>query len=447
MGKQEDFVLRALEERDVRFVRLWFTDVLGFLKSVAVAPAELEAAFAEGIGFDGSAIEGFARVYESDMLAKPDPSTFQILPWRETVSGPATARMFCDIVMPDGSPSYADPRFVLKRTLSKAAEKGFTFYTHPEIEFYLFKDAPQKGKSPMPVDRSGYFDHTAQSMGSDFRREAITMLEQMGISVEFSHHEGGPGQQEIDLRYADALSTADNIMTFRTVIREVALSQGIWASFMPKPYTDHPGSGMHTHVSLFEGDANAFYEPGAEYGLSKTARQFIAGVLQHAPEISVVTNQWVNSYKRLITGSEAPTHVSWGHNNRSAMVRVPMYKPLKGQSTRVEVRTIDAACNPYLAFAAVLAAGMKGIEEGYEVPREAEDDVWSLTDRERRALGLDPLPTSLAEAISLAESSELLADTLGEHVFDFVLRNKRAEWQEYRGVVSAFERDRMLPIL
>jgi glutamine synthetase len=447
MGKQEDFVLRALEERDVRFVRLWFTDVLGFLKSVAVAPAELEAAFAEGIGFDGSAIEGFARVYESDMLAKPDPSTFQILPWRETASGPATARMFCDIVMPDGSPSYADPRFVLKRTLSKAAEKGFTFYTHPEIEFYLFKDAPQKGKAPMPVDRSGYFDHTAQSMGSDFRREAITMLEQMGISVEFSHHEGGPGQQEIDLRYADALSTADNIMTFRTVIREVALSQGIWASFMPKPYTDHPGSGMHTHVSLFEGDANAFYEPGAEYGLSKTARQFIAGVLLHAPEISVVTNQWVNSYKRLVTGSEAPTHVSWGHNNRSAMVRVPMYKPLKGQSTRVEVRTIDAACNPYLAFAAVLAAGMKGIEEGYEVPREAEDDVWSLTDRERRALGLDALPTSLAEAISLAESSELLADTLGEHVFDFFLRNKRAEWQEYRGVVSAFERDRMLPVL
>jgi glutamine synthetase len=445
MGKQEDFVLRALEERDVRFVRLWFTDVLGFLKSVAVAPAELDAAFAEGIGFDGSAIEGFARVYESDMLAKPDPSTFQILPWRD--QGPATARMFCDIVMPDGSPSYADPRFVLKRTLSKAAEKGFTFYTHPEIEFYLFKDAPQKGKPPVPVDRSGYFDHTAQSMGSDFRREAITMLEQMGISVEFSHHEGGPGQQEIDLRYADALSTADNIMTFRTVIREVALSQGIWASFMPKPYTEHPGSGMHTHVSLFEGDANAFYEAGAEYGLSKIGRQFIAGVLHHAPEISVVTNQWVNSYKRLITGSEAPTHVSWGHNNRSAMVRVPMYKPLKGQSTRVEVRTIDAAANPYLAFAAVLAAGMKGIEESYDVPREAEDDVWSLTDRERRALGLDPLPASLDEAIALAERSELLADTLGEHVFDFFLRNKRAEWQEYRGVVSAFERDRMLPVL
>jgi glutamine synthetase len=445
MGKQEDFVLRALEERDVRFVRLWFTDVLGFLKSVAVAPAELEAAFAEGIGFDGSAIEGFARVYESDMLAKPDPSTFQILPWRD--QGPATARMFCDIVMPDGSPSYADPRFVLKRTLSRAAEKGFTFYTHPEIEFYLFRDAPQDGSPPVPVDHSGYFDHTAQSMGADFRREAITNLEAMGISVEFSHHEGGPGQQEIDLRYADALSTADNIMTFRTVIREVALSQGVWATFMPKPFTEHPGSGMHTHVSLFEGDVNAFYEAGAEYGLSKIGRQFIAGVLRHAPEISVVTNQWVNSYKRLITGSEAPTHVSWGHNNRSAMVRVPMYKPLKGQSTRVEVRTIDAACNPYLAFAAVLAAGMKGIEEAYDLPREAEDDVWSLTDRERRSLGLDPLPASLDDAIALAETSELLADTLGEHVFDFFLRNKRAEWQDYRGVVSAFERERMLPIL
>jgi glutamine synthetase len=445
MGKQEDFVLRALEERDVRFVRLWFTDVLGFLKSVAVAPAELEGAFAEGIGFDGSAIEGFARVYEADMLAKPDPSTFQILPWRD--QGPATARMFCDIVMPDGSPSYADPRFVLKRTLSKAAEKGFTFYTHPEIEFYLFKDSPREGEPPVPVDRSGYFDHTAQSMGADFRREAITNLEAMGISVEFSHHEGGPGQQEIDLRYADALTTADNIMTFRTVVREVALSQNIWASFMPKPFTDHPGSGMHTHVSLFEGDANAFYEAGAEYGLSKTGRQFIAGVLRHAAEISSVTNQWVNSYKRLVSGGEAPSYVSWGHNNRSAMVRVPMYKPLKGQSTRVEVRTLDAACNPYLAFAAVLGAGMKGIDEGYELPREAEDDVWSLTSRERRSLGLDPLPQTLDEAIAVAEGSELLAETLGEHVFDFFLRNKRAEWQEYRTVVSAFERDRMLPVL
>jgi glutamine synthetase len=445
MGKQEDFVLRALEERDVRFVRLWFTDVLGFLKSVAVAPAELEGAFDEGIGFDGSAIEGFARVYESDMLLMPDPSTFQVLPWR--TDGPATARMFCDIVMPDGSPSYADPRYVLKRTLAKAAEKGFTFYTHPEIEFYLFKDTPQAGVDPVPVDRSGFFDHTAQSHGADFRREAITMLEAMGISVEFSHHEAGPGQQEIDLRYADALSTADNIMTFRTVIREVALNQGIWASFMPKPFTTHPGSGMHTHVSLFEGDENAFYEAGAEYQLSQTGRRFIAGVLKHAPEISVVTNQWVNSYKRMMFGGEAPSYICWGHNNRSAMVRVPMYKPNKGASTRVELRTLDPACNPYLAYAAVLAAGMKGIEEGYELPREAEDDVWALTERERKSLGIDPLPKNLNEAIAVAEQSELLAETLGENVFDFFLRNKRSEWDDYRGQVSAYERDQMLPVI
>jgi glutamine synthetase len=445
MGKQEDFVLRALEERDVRFVRLWFTDVLGYLKSVSVAPAELENAFDEGIGFDGSAIEGFARVTEADMLAHPDPTTFQLLPWRG--EGPSTARMFCDIMMPDGSPSYADPRFVLKRTLQKAGEKGFTFYTHPEIEFYLFQGRPGIGEDPVPVDRSGYFDHTAQSRGSDFRREAINMLESMGISVEFSHHEGGPGQQEIDLRYADALSTADNIMTFRTVVREVALSQGIWASFMPKPFTTHPGSGMHTHVSLFEGDTNAFFEAGSEYQLSKTARHFIAGILRHASEITCVTNQWVNSYKRLIGGGEAPSHISWGHNNRSAMVRVPMYKPNKGQSTRIELRTIDAACNPYLAYAVVLAAGMKGLEEEYDLPREAEDDVWSLNERERKALSLEQLPKNLYEAIKVAEESELLADTLGEHVYDFFLRNKRAEWEDYRGQVSAYERDMMLPVI
>jgi glutamine synthetase len=445
MGKQEEFVLRALEERDVRFVRLWFTDVLGSLKSVAIAPAELEGAFTEGIGFDGSAIEGFARVYEADMLAKPDPSTFQILPWRGET--PSTARMFCDIVMPDGSPSYADPRYVLKRTLSRAAENGFTFYTHPEIEFYLFENTPQPGVDPVPVDRSGYFDHTAQSAGSDFRREAITMLESLGISVEFSHHEGGPGQQEIDLRYADALSTADNIMTFRTVVREVALSQGIWATFMPKPFTTHPGSGMHTHVSLFEGDRNAFYAAGAEYQLSRTGRQFIAGILKHAAEITVVTNQWVNSYKRLMWGGEAPSYICWGHNNRSAMVRVPMYKPNKGQSTRMELRTVDSACNPYLAFAVMLAAGLKGIEEDYELPREAEDDVWSLNERERKALGIDPLPKTLYEAISIAESSELLAETLGEHVYDFFLRNKRQEWHDYRVQVSAYERDQMLPVI
>ncbi len=445
MSKQEEFVLRTLEERDVRFVRLWFTDVLGFLKSVAVAPAELEAAFAEGIGFDGSAIEGFARVYESDMLAKPDPSTFQILPWRS--EAPGSARMFCDILMPDGTSSYADPRYVLKRALARAADMGFTFYMHPEIEFFLFNRELGADGEPVPIDAGGYFDHTPHAIGHDFRRAAITMLESMGISVEFSHHEGAPGQQEIDLRYADALTTADNIMTFRLVMKEVALEQGVYASFMPKPFTQHAGSGMHTHLSLFEGDRNAFHEAGAPYQLSKIGRSFIAGLLHHAAEITAVTNQWVNSYRRLSGGGEAPSYICWGHNNRSALVRVPMYKPQKGQSTRVEIRSPDSACNPYLAFAVLLAAGLRGIEEGYELPEGAEDNVWELTDAERRALGIDPLPGSLADAIRAMERSELVAETLGEHVFDFFLRNKRAEWQEYRRQVTPFERERYLRVL
>jgi len=434
-----------MEERDIRFVRLWFTDVLGTLKSVAIAPAELEGAFAEGIGFDGSAIEGFARVYESDMLAKPDPETFAVLPWRGEQNG--VARMFCDIMLPDGSASYADSRHVLKRALGKAADLGFTFYTHPEIEFFLFKEQPEKGKQPVPIDEVGYFDHSPLGIGYDFRRDAITMLENMGISVEFSHHEGAPGQQEIDLRYADALTMADNIMTFRVVMKEVALSQGIYASFMPKPFAQYPGSGMHTHLSLFEGDRNAFYEAGAEYQLSKTGRQFIAGLLKHAPEITAVTNQWVNSYKRLGGGGEAPNYICWGHNNRSALIRVPMYKPNKGNSTRIEFRSIDSACNPYLSFAVMLAAGLKGIEHGYELPDGAEDDVWSLTTEERAAMGIARLPESLGQAISVMERSELVAETLGEHVFDFFLRNKRAEWQEYRSQVTAFELDRYLPVL
>jgi glutamine synthetase len=445
MDKQTEFVLRSIEERDIRFVRLWFTDVLGTLKSVAIAPAELEGAFEEGLGFDGSAIEGFARVHESDMLAMPDPSTFQVLPWRGETN--PVARMFCDIKMPDGSPSFADPRFVLKRALSRAADMGFTFYTHPEIEFFLFKELPEPGVSPVPIDSVGYFDHSPRGIGQDFRRTAITMLEAMGISVEFSHHEGAPGQQEIDLRYADALTTADNIMTFRTVIKEVALEQGIFASFMPKPFTQYPGSGMHTHLSLFEGDKNAFHEPGADFQLSKVGRSFVAGLLHHAPEITAVLNQWVNSYKRLAGGGEAPNYICWGHNNRSALVRIPMYKPGKGQSTRVEVRSLDSAVNPYLAFAVLLAAGLKGVENGYELPPGAEDDVWALTPSERAAMGLKKLPTSLSQAISVMENSELVAETLGEHVFDFFMRNKRAEWEEYKQQVTPYELAKHLPVL
>ena len=430
ISKQQEFVLRTIEERNIRFIRLWFSDVLGTLKSVAIAPAELENAFDEGIGFDGSAIEGFARHTESDMLAKPDPATFSILPWR--TEAPGAARMFCDITMPDGSPSHSDPRNVLRRTLDKAAKMGYTCYTHPEIEFFLFKSQPEKGVAPVPVDQGGYFDHTPAVVGHDFRRQAITLLEAMGISVEFSHHEGAPGQQEIDLRYADALSTADNIMTFRHVIKEVALEQGFYASFMPKPFTDHPGSGMHTHVSLFEGESNAFYDASAEFHLSRVGRSFIAGILKHAAEMTAITNQWVNSYKRLQGGGEAPSLINWGRSDRGALVRIPMYKPNKENSTRIEFRSPDSACNPYLAYAVMLAAGLKGIEEGY-VLEETNDAV--------------ALPANLHEAIVAMEGSELVRQTLGEHVFEFVLRNKRAEWQDYRRQVSAYELDRYLPVL
>ncbi len=446
MDKQQEFVLRTIEERGVKFIRLWFTDVAGTLKSVAVAPAEIEGAFAEGIGFDGSAIEGLARTSEADMLAMPDPSTFQILPWRGTVD-PA-ARMFCDIATPDGKPAAADPRNVLRRALDKAASLGFSFYVHPEIEFYLLKSAELGADGlPQPVDNAGYFDNVPGGTAHDFRRRAVTMLEQLGISVEFSHHEGGPGQNEIDLRYADALSMADNVMTFKTVVKEVAIEQGVYATFMPKPFTNHPGSGMHTHFSLFQGDKNAFFDPSAKYHLSNTARQFMAGILRHAPEITLVTNQFVNSYKRLWGGGEAPSYVSWAHNNRSALIRIPLHKPEKAQSTRIEYRAMDSAANPYLAYALLLGAGLKGIENGYELQAETEDDVWSLTDLERKAMGIESLPQSLDHAIRKLESSELAAEVLGESVFSFVLANKRNEWAEYRSQVTPFEIEQNLRTL
>ena len=447
MNRQQEFVLRTLEERDIRFVRLWFTDVLGILKSVAISPAELEGAFSEGIGFDGSAIEGFSRIYESDMVAKPDPATFQVLPWETPDGEHYSARMFCDIAMPDGSPCWADPRHVLRRTLSKATEAGFTCYVHPEIEFFLLKNKPTDGTAPEPADSGGYFDQASHDAAPHFRRNAIETLEAMGISVEFSHHEGAPGQQEIDLRYADALTMADNVMTFRYTVKEVALTQKVHASFMPKPFSEQPGSGMHTHFSLFEGDQNAFYHPENPYELSDTGRAFVAGILRHAREISAVTNQWVNSYKRLIVGGEAPTAVCWGHANRSALVRVPMYSPGKSSSRRVEVRSLDSACNPYLAYSVILAAGLKGVQEEYELAPATEDDVWSLTEAERKAAGYDSLPQNLNEALAELENSELVAETLGEHVFDFFLRNKRDEWNAYRSRVTPYELQSLMPML
>jgi len=437
MDKQQEFVLRTIEERGVKFVRLWFTDVSGTLKNVALAPAEVEGAFAEGLGVDGSSVEGLTRVYEADVLLHPDPSTFQVLPWRGQVD--PTARMFCDITTPDGQAAATDPRYVLRRTLAKAAERGFTFYTHPEIEFYLFKDNNQEHL--MPVDEAGYFDNVPGGTAHDFRRNAVRHLEDLGISVEFSHHEAGPGQNEIDLRYADALTTADNIQTFRTVVKEAAIEQGVYATFMPKPLANHPGSGMHTHLSLFEGDANVFFDPSKPYQLSTIGRQFMAGILTHAHEFTAITNQFVNSYKRLWGGGEAPPFITWGHNNTSALVRVPMYKPGKEQSVRIEYRGLDSAANPYLAYSVLLAAGLKGIDEGYELPAEAEGDIASLTAIERRALGYRPLPENLHRALHYMEESELVAETLGEQVFTFFLRNKQAEWNAYGRQVTPWELD------
>ncbi|MDO5700045.1 MAG: glutamine synthetase family protein [Bowdeniella nasicola] len=443
MDRQQEYVVRTVEERDLRFIQLWFTDVLGILKSVTIAPAELLGAFEEGVGFDGSAVEGLTRVFEADMLARPDAATFQVLSGSEE----GLARMFCDIVTPDGAPARGDSRQVLRRMLSRAADAGLTFYTHPEIEFYLFDgDAYAARGELLPVDRDGYFEHSTTTIARVFRREAVTRLEDMGISVEYTHHEGGPGQQEIDLRYADALTTADNIQTFKQVIQELAEERGVIATFMPKPLVAEPGSGMHTHLSLFEGDRNAFFDPAGPYQLSVTARRFIAGLLHHAPETTALTCQHVNSYKRLWGGGEAPSFICWGHNNRSALVRVPLAKPDKARSARVEYRSLDPAANPYLAFAALLAAGLAGIEGEYELPEGAEDDVWMLSDEERRALGIAPLPASLHRAVELLERSELMAATLGEDAFDFVARNKHQEWQDYRAQVTPFELKHFLPV-
>jgi len=438
MQQQLDYVLRTVEERGVRFVRLWFTDVLGTLKSFAITPAELEGALEEGMTFDGSAIQGYSRVQESDMLALPDPSTFEIVPWRGEDA--PVARMFCDIKHLSGDPFEGDPRHVLKRNLDRAREKGFTFYTAPEMEFFIFESADR----PEPIDDAGFFDLTELDMVSDLRRQTIVTLEAMGIPVEYSFHELGPSQHEIDLRYTDALSMADNVMTFRQVVKQVAADLGVYATFMPKPIEGAFGSGMHTHLSLFEGDVNAFHDPGDECGLSKVGRSFIAGLLHHAREITAVTNQTVNSYKRLIAGYEAPVHICWARNNESALVRVPTPKRGKESSTRIEFRSPDPACNPYLAFSVMLAAGLEGVEQGYDLPAEATNNIYEMTPEERAAEGIGSLPQSLTEAITVMEDSELVAETLGEHVFDYFIRNKRQEWLDYKAHVSPWELDRYL---
>lgn len=439
MNKQADYVMRTVEERGLRFIRLWFTDVQGFLKSVSISPAELEVAFDEGMTFDGSAIDGYARVQEADMLAIPDPQTFAVLPWREEQQ---VARMFCDIHTPDGEPFSGDPRNVLKKNLAKASDLGYTFFVAPELEFFYFADS---GPEPVTLDRGGYFDLTPLDVAQEYRRKTINALEHMGVPVEHSHHEVAPSQHEIILRYTDALTMADNIMTFRLTVKEVALQHGIYATFMPKPLEQYDGSGMHLHLSLFEGDTNVFHDPAN--GISETAGAFIAGLLHHAPAITAVTNQWVNSYKRLIGGFDAPLYVSWARNNQSALVRIPTPKRGKVSSTRVEYRAPDAATNPYLSLSVMLAAGLAGIEEGYELPPEVADDVHRLTSADRAAAGINRLPASLAEALDLMERSELVAEALGEHVFDWFLRNKRKEWDRYQSHVTRFELENFLPIL
>ncbi len=441
MSAQSDYVLKTVEERGVRFVRLWFTDVLGFLKSFAITPAELEMALEEGMTFDGSAIEGYSRVQESDMLAVPDATTFEILPWGD--GDTPVARIFCDVAQLSGEPFEGDPRQVLKRNLDRAREKGYTFYAGPEMEFFYFENS----SSTIPLDHAGFFDLTQHDMVSSLRKKTIMTLEALGIPVEYSFHELGPSQHEIDLRYTDALAMADNVMTFRLAVKEVAAELGVYATFMPKPIAGDFGSGMHTHFSLFEGDENAFYDPSDPMGLSKTGQAFIAGLLKHAREITAITNQWVNSYKRLNVRYEAPAYVCWARNNRSALVRVPIAKRGKESSTRIEFRSPDPACNPYLAFSVILAAGLKGIEEGYELAPEATNNIFLMTPEERSAEGIMELPQSLGEAIDLMEGSELLAETLGEHVFEYFIRNKRAEWSDYRAQVTPYELDRYLGTL
>ncbi len=442
MEKQVEYVLRTVEERGIRFVRLWFTDVLGFLKSFAVTPAELETAFDEGMQFDGSAIDGFSRVQEADMLARPDPKTFQILPWRPEHAG--VARMFCDIVTPDGHPFEGDPRFVLKRNLERAAELGYTFYVGPEVEYFYFRDA---GPEPEVLDRGGYFDLTPLDVAQEYRRHTIVALEKLGIPVEFSHHEVSPSQHEMDLRYTDGLTMADNIMTTRLAIKEVAMEHGIYATFMPKPLGGFDGNGLHLHLSLFEGDTNAFYDPSTDRGLSPLAQAFIAGLIRHAPEMTAITNQWVNSYKRLVAGFDAPIYVTWARNNQSALVRVPSVKKGKPTGTRIEYRAADPACNPYLSLSTLLAAGLAGIEQGYELPPEIPDNIFGLTREERAAAGIERLPASLWAALESMEGSEVVAQALGEHVFEWFLRNKRKEWERYERHVSRYELEEYLPIL
>jgi len=440
--ENKEYILKMAKEHDVKFIRLWFTDILGMLKSFAITVDELGNALEQGMGFDGSSIQGFARIDESDMVALPDPDTFQLLPWRPKEHH-AVARMFCDILKPGGEPFEGDPRYVLKGNLKRAAEKGYTFYVGPELEYFYFRDS----EGTEMLDAGGYFDMTPLDTATDLRRDTVLTLEEMGIGVEYSHHEVAPSQHEIDMRYTDALTMADNVMTYRLVVKQIALMHGVYATFMPKPVSGINGSGMHVHQSLFKDGKNAFFDASDEYNLSKVAKCYAAGLLKHGPEITSVTNQWVNSYKRLVPGYEAPVYLSWARRNRSDLIRVPEYQPGKEKATRIEFRSPDPACNPYLAFSVMLAAGLEGIEKGYEAPEPVEENVYEMSDEERERRGIGTLPGSLIEAVHLTEKSEVVRKALGGHVFDAFIKNKRIEWDQYRSQVTDYELKRYLPIL
>ena len=456
-------VLKLAEAHKVRLIRLWFTDILGVLKSFAITRGELESALDEGKWFDGSSIEGLARLEESDLIAMPDVSTFAILPWPEQQDG-AVARVFCDILLPDGSPHDGDPRGALKRMLGKAESrlatllkakggKGasrtggagrITFNVGPELEYFYFRS--DKGK-PEGLDRGGYFDLTARDVASDLRRETTLLLEQLGIPVECTHHEVAPSQHEIDLRYCDAMTMADNIMTVKLAIKEVALKYGHYATFMPKPIAGQCGSGMHIHMSLARDGENLFYAEDKPHHLADIARKFTAGLLRHVKEMTVVTNQWVNSYKRLVPGYEAPVYISWGTKNRSALVRVPAYRPGKKQAARVELRSPDPACNPYLAFAVILGAGLDGIENNYELPPLVEENIFEMESRHLTERKIECLPDNLYAAVTAAGETPFVREALGNHIFEKFIANKKIEWEKYKIHVTHYELDKYLPVL
>ncbi|MDP2912692.1 MAG: glutamine synthetase family protein [Candidatus Omnitrophota bacterium] len=435
-------ILKLVKEHKVKFIRLWFTDVLGFLKGFAITLDELEGALEEGMGFDGSSIEGFARIEESDMIARPDTDTFAILPWRSGEDS-SVARMFCDVFEPGGRQSEADPRYILKQNIAKAKELGFIYNVGPELEYFYFKDS----QIPQPLDQGGYFDLVPLDVAQDLRRDTVFALQSLGIQVEYSHHEVAASQHEIDLRYKDALTMADNVMTYRLVVKEVARRHGVYATFMPKPIFGINGSGMHVHQSLFKGDKNAFFDAKKEYHLSETGRSYTAGLLKHAPEITSITSQWVNSYKRLVPGYEAPVYICWAQMNRSALIRVPMYKPGKEKATRIEYRSPDPACNPYLAFSVMLAAGLEGINKKYKLSPPSNDNIYNMSDTDREKSEIRSLPEDLLDAIRITEESKLVKNCLGEKIFRYFIRNKKMEWDEYKAQVTQYEVNKYLPIL